>query len=167
MGTQLVCGDIFAADVEALVNPVNCVGVMGKGLALQFKERFPENFRRYAEICKAGKLQPGTMFVWPTGSETGLRYVVNFPTKRHWRDPSTMDYVERGLDALIVTVQQLGIRSIATPALGCGNGGLVWPQVREAMLIRLAALTETDVRIYEPESSDWTVPERWGKEKQQ
>ncbi|MBR5949821.1 MAG: macro domain-containing protein [Actinomycetaceae bacterium] len=139
-------GDIFESGAEALVNPVNCVGVMGKGLALQFKQRFPENFDHYAKMCARNGLRPGVLFVGDYGSnriitsswggllpckgESVARYIVNFPTKRHWRDKSLLADVEAGLGALALFVQEEGVCSIAIPPLGCGLGGLAWEDVR-------------------------------------
>src|SRR4051812_42763684 len=119
-------GDLLNASVEALVNTVNTVGVMGKGLALQFKRRFPENFRAYAAACKRGEVAIGRMFVTEMYGPTPPRYLINFPTKKHWRDPSQLEYVRAGLAALVGEIRTRGIRSIAVPPLGCGNGGLAW-----------------------------------------
>lgn len=140
-------GNIFQSRCEALINPVNCVGVMGKGLALQFKQLFPANFTSYAQACRAGALAPGRMHVFATGSPQP-RYIVNFPTKRHWRDPSRLDDVDQGLTALAHAIATNGIRSIAIPPLGCGLGGLPWPDVRALILQRLANLDHTDAVIY-------------------
>jgi O-acetyl-ADP-ribose deacetylase (regulator of RNase III) len=143
-------GNLLEADVEALVNTVNCVGVMGKGLALQFKQEFPENFEEYRRACQSGEVKPGQMFVVPTGRLTNPRYIINFPTKRHWKNPSRIEDIETGLLALIETVKQLGIHSIAVPPLGCGNGGLAWARV--APLIEAAFVQVPNVRvlIFEP-----------------
>ena len=108
-------GDILAEDAEALVNTVNCVGVMGRGIALQFKKAFPENFRTYAEACKRGEVQPGRMFLFETGELTNPRYIINFPTKRHWRGNSRIEDIEAGLEALGDVIRERGIRSIAVP----------------------------------------------------
>jgi O-acetyl-ADP-ribose deacetylase (regulator of RNase III) len=122
-------GNLLEADVKALVNTVNCVGEMGKGLALQFKQAFPENFEEYRRACQSGEVKPGQMFIVPTGRLTNPRYIINFPTKRHWKNPSRIEAIETGLLALIETVKQFGMRSIAVPPLGCGNGGLAWSRV--------------------------------------
>ena len=121
-------GDLLSEDAEALVNPVNCVGVMGRGVALQFKRAWPENFDVYAAACRRHEVQPGRMFVFENGGKAGPRYIVNFPTKRHWRDKSMIEDIEAGLSALVVEVRRRGIRSIAIPALGAGLGGLDWPR---------------------------------------
>ena len=109
-------GDLFSEDVDALVNSVNCVGVMGRGIALQFKKAFPENFKAYANACKRKEVQPGRMFVFETGALANPRYIVNFPTKRHWRGESRMEDIEAGLKALVREIKERNIRSIAIPA---------------------------------------------------
>src|SRR5271165_4633906 len=106
-------GDILAADTEALVNTVNCVGVMGRGIALQFKRAFPENFKAYAAACRRKEVQPGRMFVFETGALKDPRYIINFPTKVHWRGKSRLEYIESGLEALVADVERLAIHSIA------------------------------------------------------
>jgi O-acetyl-ADP-ribose deacetylase (regulator of RNase III) len=116
-------GDILNADAEALVNTVNCVGVMGRGIALQFKNMFPENFAAYARACDLGDVQPGRMFVYETGELTNPRYIINFPTKRHWRGKSRIEDIESGLQALREEIARRGIRSVAVPPLGSGLGG--------------------------------------------
>lgn len=113
-------GNILEENAEALVNTVNCVGVMGKGIALQFKQAFPENFLRYKKACTAKEVQPGKMFTFPTG-QLFPRYLINFPTKRHWKEKSRLEDIKAGLKALVAEVRQLGICSIAIPPLGCGN----------------------------------------------
>src|SRR5437764_14331113 len=126
---ELKRGNILHANAEALVNTVNCVGVMGKGVALQFKQAFPENFRLYSQACRAKEVRPGRMFIVPTlGSNP--RYIINFPTKRHWKGKSRLEDIRAGLAALVEEVQRLNIHSIALPPLGCGNGGLDWSEVR-------------------------------------
>ncbi len=116
-------GDILTENVEALVNTVNCVGIMGRGVALQFKKAFPENFAAYAEACKRADVQPGQLFVFET-SQMSPRYIINFPTKRHWRGKSRMEDIEAGLTALAEQIRERAIRSIALPPLGSGLGGL-------------------------------------------
>lgn len=143
-------GDILADDAEALVNTVNCVGVMGRGIALQFKKAYPENFKAYERACKSKSVQPGRMLIHDTSCITGPRYVINFPTKRHWRGKSKLKDVETGLAALVADVQRLGIRSIAVPPLGCGLGGLDWGVVRPMIEQAFAPLPDLVVRIYEP-----------------
>src|SRR6201987_4374327 len=125
---ELTQGDILNASVEALVNTVNCVGVMGRGIALQFRKAFPENFKAYEAACKRKEVVPGRMFVYETGLLTGPRFVINFPTKRHWKGKSRIKDIEAGLVALAREVKDRGIRSIAVPPLGCGLGGLDWSE---------------------------------------
>lgn len=147
---QILRGDLLAAEAEALVNPVNCVGVMGAGLALQFKLAYPENFEAYRAACAAGQVQPGTMFVHPTGLIVRPRWIVNFPTKRHWRDAARLEDIVAGLQALAQEVQCRDIRSIAVPALGCGLGGLRWVEVRPCIESAFSALPAVRVLIFEP-----------------
>ena len=116
-------GNLLKADVEALVNTVNCVGVMGKGIALQFKQAFRDNFQAYANACKKGEVNLGCMFVCPTNRMINPKYIINFPTKRHWKEKSKLEYIEQGLNALVAEVRRLGIKTIAIPPLGCGYGG--------------------------------------------
>lgn len=141
--------NIFESSAEALVNPVNCVGVMGKGLALQFRQAYPENFQAYAQVCARGEVRPGRVLVY----ETGLvqpRWIINFPTKRHWRDRSRLEDIEAGLVDLVRVVRELGIRSIAVPPLGCGLGGLDWGEVRPRIEAALGSLEGVEVQIYGP-----------------
>ena len=143
-------GDLFTEDAEALVNTVNCVGVMGRGVALQFKQRFPENFKSYAAACKRGDVQPGRMYMFETGELGNPRFIVNFPTKRHWRGKSRMSDITLGLTALRSVIQEHGIRSIAVPPLGSGLGGLNWTDVRKHIIGALENLEETRVVVFEP-----------------
>ncbi len=143
-------GDIFDEDVEALVNTVNCVGVMGRGVALQFKRAFPANFTAYAERCKSGEMRPGQVFVFETKNLGNPRYIVNFPTKRHWRGKSRMDDIESGLESLVSEIKTRGIQSTALPALGSGLGGLDWRQVRSKLAAALEPLEGVRVVIFEP-----------------
>lgn len=131
-------GNLLEADVHALVNTVNTVGVMGKGIALQFKKAFPANFKAYANACKRSEVELGSMFVFDNGQITSPRFVVNFPTKGHWRSKSKIIDVERGLDDLVEVIRERGIESIALPPLGCGNGGLDWTVVEPIIRNRLA-----------------------------
>lgn len=116
-------GDILAAQAEALVNTVNCVGVMGRGIALQFKQAYPENFKRYEAACKRGDVVPGKMLVVESSELTWPRFIINFPTKRHWRGKSRIGDIEVGLADLVTVVRDRNIRSIAVPPLGSGLGG--------------------------------------------
>ena len=127
---EFVRGDLFDADVEAITNAVNCIGVMGKGIALEFKKRFPQNFIAYKAACDNGELHLGKVFIFDNGPSTKPRYIVDFPTKNHWRDASCLQDIRTGLDSLAAELDRLKIGSIAIPALGCGLGGLDWPDVR-------------------------------------
>ena len=143
-------GDILESKAEALVNTVNCVGIMGRGIALQFKEKFPENFKAYAAACERRELQPGRMFVFPTGWMTGPKYIINFPTKRHWRGKSRLEDIEAGLVALRDVIREKHIASVAVPPLGSGLGGLDWKQVRTRIERALGSLSDVHVAVYEP-----------------
>lgn len=143
-------GDLLADRSEALVNAVNCVGVMGAGVALAFRRRFPENFRAYAAACRRNEVAPGRMFVFETGAESPPRYLVNFPTKRHWRDASRMEDIVAGLQSLREEVRARAIGSVALPALGCGLGGLPWPEVRAVIAEGLRGLEGARVTVYRP-----------------
>ncbi|SKN08463.1 RNase III inhibitor [Mycobacteroides abscessus subsp. massiliense] len=143
-------GDLLAADTQALVNTVNCVGVMGKGIALQFKRRFPENFRAYEKACKQGEVAIGAMFVTETAQLDGPTYIVNFPTKKHWRSPSHLSYVTAGLADLTKIIRERHITSIAIPPLGAGNGGLNWPEVEPLIIAAFKDLPDVRVVLYAP-----------------
>ncbi len=143
-------GDILVEDVEALVNTVNCVGVMGRGIALQFKKTFPENFKAYADACKRNEVQPGRMFVFETGRLTNPRYIINFPTKRHWRGKSRMEDIDDGLKALAEEIRDRDIRSIALPPLGSGLGGLNWREVRPRIEAMLQEFSHLKAVVFEP-----------------
>lgn len=157
-------GNLLDADTEAFVNTVNTVGVMGKGIALMFKEAFPDNFKAYEAACKGKDVQVGKMFVTERRDLMGPRWIINFPTKQHWRNPSKMDWIVTGLEDLKRTVFELGIRSIALPPLGSGNGGLAWPEVRARIEAVLGDL-EADVVVYEPISEYQNVMKRAGVER--
>lgn len=143
-------GNLLAADAEALVNTVNTTGVMGKGIALQFKRAYPAMFKDYARTAKNGGIKLGQMHVWPTGQMTGPRYIINFPTKGHWRAQSKLRDIAKGLEDMVGVVRALGIRSVAVPPLGCGNGGLDWSDVRPLIVKAFEALPEVDVVLYPP-----------------
>jgi O-acetyl-ADP-ribose deacetylase (regulator of RNase III) len=142
-------GDLIAADVDALVNPVNTDGVMGKGLALQFKKAFPDVFADYARACKDGKVEIGRVHV--VQRSTPPLFVINFPTKKHWRQPSKLEYIESGLADLVAQIRRLKIRSIAVPPLGCGLGGLDWRDVKPRIAGALGSLPDVRVVLFEPE----------------
>lgn len=146
-------GDIFKEDADAIVNTVNCVGVMGRGIALQFKKRFPENFKVYEVACKQKEVVPGKMFVHKTGSLIGPKYVINFPTKRHWRGASRMEDIETGLENLAEVITEFNIESIAIPPLGCGLGGLDWTEVRNRIESTLSQLPNIEIIVFEPKGA--------------
>lgn len=148
---EYVQGNLLFAGVKALVNTVNCVGVMGKGIALQFKHAFPPNFRAYKEACNAGDVKLGRMFVFNTKNElANPHYIINFPTKNHWREKSCMSDIENGLQDLTAVIQELNIRSIAIPPLGGGLGGLDWREVKPRVEESFVSLPEVHVLLYEP-----------------
>jgi O-acetyl-ADP-ribose deacetylase (regulator of RNase III) len=157
-------GNLLEARTEALVNTVNTVGVMGKGIALMFKERFDENFRRYAAACKAKEVQTGKMFVTQVHELDGPRWIVNFPTKQHWRAPSRMEWVLEGLQDLRCFLIEQQVKSIAIPPLGAGNGGLEWADVREQIELALGDL-DIDILVFEPTKQYQNVAKRAGVEK--
>jgi O-acetyl-ADP-ribose deacetylase (regulator of RNase III) len=148
MGIEFKKGSIFDEKADALVNPVNCVGVMGNGLALRFRRRFPKNFTAYARACKYDQVRPGKLFVHETGLETP-RLIVNFPTKVHWKQDSRIEYISDGLLSLIWLIREREIKSIAIPKLGCGLGGLKWEVVRDLIISNLEShlLKLQDVHI--------------------
>jgi O-acetyl-ADP-ribose deacetylase (regulator of RNase III) len=143
-------GNLLTADAEALVNTVNCEGFMGKGIALQFKRAFPESFEPYARACRAGQVRPGQVLVFSTGTLVNPKYIIQFPTKRRWREKSRIEYIEAGLRALVEEIRRLGISSIAVPPLGAGLGGLDWHDVRPLIERAFAALPDVTVLLYEP-----------------
>ena len=147
---ELTRGNLFESDAEALVNTVNCVGVMGKGIALQFKQAFPENFNDYAKACKAKKVRLGEMFFFSLNKLYNPKYIVNFPTKDHWRSKSRIQDIETGLEDLKRIVVEKEIKSIAIPPLGSGLGGLSWPKVKEKIEKAFADLPNIKVLLYEP-----------------
>ena len=151
MTIELAHGDLVAADVDALVNTVNTEGVMGKGLALQIKNAFPDVFAEYARACKQRTVAIGNMHI--VHRSTRPRFVINFPTKKRWRHPSKLEYIESGLGDLIIQVRKLDIRSIAIPPLGCGLGGLEWSEVKPRIIDAFTSLPEVRVVLFEPESA--------------
>jgi O-acetyl-ADP-ribose deacetylase (regulator of RNase III) len=150
---EVTRGDILKADAEALVNTVNCVGVMGRGIAAQFKRAYPKNFSTYQQACKRHEVQPGRMLIVETGPLANPRWVINFPTKRHWRGNSRLEDIDAGLAALVADVGRLGITSIAVPPLGCGLGGLDWAVVRPRIEQAFAALPDVTVLLFEPDGA--------------
>lgn len=151
MGLITAKGDLLKQyDVDAIVNTVNCVGVMGKGIALQFKKKWPENFKAYANACESGIVKPGKMYIYNAGALATPRYIVNFPTKKHWKDNSHVEYIQDGLKDLIEQINILNIRSIAVPPLGCGNGGLDWKLVKPLIINAFSTTPDVEVRLFEP-----------------
>lgn len=150
---EFVAGNLLDADAEALVNTVNSVGVMGKGIALQFKRAFPTNFQFYEKACRRGEVAPGKMLVFATKDLVGPRFIINFPTKRHWRSPSRMEYIEAGLDDLRHVIENLEIASIAVPPLGAGSGGPDWLNVKPRIERALSDLCDIRVLVFEPSNS--------------
>lgn len=158
-------GNLLEADAEALVNTVNTVGVMGKGIALMFKDRFADNFVRYAAACKAKEVRTGKMFITEVHELDGPRWIVNFPTKQHWKAPSQMAWIVEGLHDLRRFLVENRVKSVALPPLGAGNGGLAWDAVREEIVRALADLEGIEILVYEPTSKYQNVAKRKGTEK--
>lgn len=155
---ELVKGNLFEAPVEALVNPVNCLGVMGKGLAYEFSKRFITASSRYVKACQLGEVTIGKVYVVDLHRQDVLRYLIHFPTKKHWRDDSRLEWIESGLVSLVHEVRARGIRSIAIPALGCGYGGLAWPLVRLLIEKAMAGLSDVRTLVYEPHEAPSPLP---------
>jgi O-acetyl-ADP-ribose deacetylase (regulator of RNase III) len=152
MPIEITRGDLLAQDVEAIVNTVNTVGVMGKGIAYQFKKKWSENCKAYEKACKAGDVRVGKMFVHELGRLSGVRpyFIINFPTKAHWRSPSKLSYIEEGLQDLVRVIRDYQIRSIALPPLGCGNGGLDWNIVKPIIIEALKPLEQiVQIKLFE------------------
>lgn len=158
-------GNLLEADAEALVNTVNTVGVMGKGVALMFKDAFPENFKAYERACKNKEVRLGKMFVTERTNLIGPKWIINFPTKGHWKYPSKIEWIEQGLDDLRRVIEQHHIRSVAIPPLGSGNGGLKWTDVRPLIAEKLDNIEGTTVFVYEPIAQYHNVAKRAGVEK--
>ncbi len=162
---QFTKGNLLDADVEAVVNTVNTVGVMGKGIALMFKERFPENFKAYEAASKRKEIAVGRMFVTASAELSGPRWIINFPTKKHWRHPSKLHWISDGLKNLRIVIAEKQIRSIAIPPLGSGNGGLDWAAVRPLIEAELGQLEGVRVIVYEPTAKYQNVAKGRGVEK--
>lgn len=146
-------GNLLEANVEALVNTVNCVGIMGKGIALQFKQAFPDNFKEYEKACKKGEVRLGRMHVYHTDSLFNPKFIINFPTKKHWRSKSKIKDIEHGLEHLVKVVKKNRIKSIAIPPLGSGLGGLNWLNVRKLILEKFNRLPGVELHLYEPKGA--------------
>ena len=148
-------GDLLQSDAEALVNTVNCEGYMGKGIAYQFKLKFPNNNKDYVKACKNGTLRPGKLHVYKESE----KIIINFPTKDKWREKSRMEYIEDGLDALVLLIKEFNIKSIAIPPLGSGNGGLIWNDVKQVLAKKLEdTAKQVAIYIYEPSRNFATTP---------
>lgn len=158
-------GNVLASKAEALVNTVNTVGVMGKGIALMFKEAYPQNYDAYRKACSRGEVKIGEMFVTEPLRLGGPKWIVNFPTKKHWRQPSQLSWIEDGLADLRRVIEELGIKSIALPPLGSGNGGLDWSEVRPLIVGALGSLSDVDISVYEPTERYQNVAKRNGVQK--
>ena len=158
-------GNLIEEPVEALVNTVNTVGVMGKGIALMFKEAFPENYRAYEEACKRKEVRIGRMFVTENVALRGPRWLINFPTKKHWRQPSKLEWIKEGLQDLRRVIEEKKIQSIAIPPLGCGNGGLDWSDVRGEIEGALGSLESVEIVVFEPTAKYQNVAKPTGVSK--
>jgi O-acetyl-ADP-ribose deacetylase (regulator of RNase III) len=158
-------GNLLQAEAEALVNTVNTVGVMGKGIALMFKEAFPDNFRAYERACKDGQLHVGDLLIFQRKQLGGPKWIVNFPTKKHWRNPSQLAWIEQGLAKLRNFIIDENVKSIALPPLGSGNGGLDWAKVKPIIVAALDDLSGVQVIVYEPTREYQNVAKRKGVEK--
>lgn len=146
-------GNLLHDEAEALVNTVNCVGIMGKGIALQFKQAYPDVFTEYEKACRREEVQPGKMHIVETKTLFNPKYIINFPTKRHWKNKSRMEDIESGLVDLIKVIKELNIKSIAVPPLGCGNGGLRWVEVQPKIEAAFEQLLDVEVHLYQPAGS--------------
>jgi O-acetyl-ADP-ribose deacetylase (regulator of RNase III) len=153
MPVTIKSGDLLKDKSEAIVNTVNCVGVMGKGIALQFKQRWPQNFKIYAAACARGEIKPGKVFIYDLGEWAEPRFIINFPTKAHWRGDSKIEYIEKGLRDLVSQVERLRINSIALPPLGCGNGGLDWNTVKQLIFDTFKDHPQIQVDLFEPKGA--------------
>ena len=162
---RFIQGNLLEAPVEALVNTVNTVGVMGKGIALMFKEAFRANFLAYEEACEHHEIKIGRMFVTETHALSGPKWIINFPTKKHWRQPSKLEWITEGLGDLKRVIEQNQIHSVAVPPLGSGNGGLNWSDVRQEVERILGHLENVEVVVYEPIEKYQNVAKRTGVEK--
>lgn len=158
-------GNLLESDADALVNTVNTVGVMGKGIALMFKERFPENYRLYASACKLKEVRTGHMFVTAVHELDGPKWIINFPTKQHWRASSQLSWIHDGLADLKKVIVDNQIKSIAVPPLGAGNGGLQWDSVKAEIDSVLSDLSDVEIVVFEPTEKYQNVAKREGVQK--
>lgn len=145
MPIKYVKGDIFEADTQTIVNTVNCVGVMGKGLALEFKKRYPKMYEEYRKEYEKGRLDIGRLHLYKDNSN---HWILNFPTKKHWRQKSRLEYIRKGLETFAEKYRDWGIKSIAFPQLGCQLGGLNWKDVKPIMEHYLKNLPDLSAVIY-------------------
>lgn len=150
MGIKVIQANIFDVPSDAVVNPVNCVGVMGAGLAKQFKHRHNENYRHYAAACRERRVHIGQMFVTRVDDGSPYKFIINFPTKFHWENGSKLEYIQEGMSSLIETIDLLEIQSISIPPLGCGKGGLMWSIVKPVIVSYLEDKANLDVKLFEP-----------------
>lgn len=148
---RFITGDIFDAKTDAIVNTVNCVGVMGRGIALQFKQTYPDNFTAYKVACQHGEIVMGRMFVFETGQILNPRWIINFPTKQHWREKSRLEDIDTGLADLVEEIRKRNIHSIAIPPLGSGLGRLNWSDVRSRIEQAFAGVEDVEVIVFEPD----------------
>ena len=162
---KFVKGNLLQAKVEALINTVNTVGVMGKGIALMFKEAFPDNYKQYESACKGGQVEVGRMFVVRRNEFFGPKWIINFPTKKHWRHPTKIEWIIEGLKDLRRFILENKIKSIAVPPLGCGNGGLEWADVRNIIQDVLSDIEDVDIYVYEPTLKYQNVAKKEGVQK--
>ncbi len=159
---KYLTGNILDSEAEALVNTVNTVGVMGKGIALQFKKAYPNNYKAYNQACKEERVRIGKLFVTKDGNvSTGEKLIINFPTKKNWRKPSEYEYIEKGLVDLLNVIDNYKIKSIAIPPLGAGNGGLEWQKVK-ILISKYLSHVDVDVLVYEPST---VIKEKLKKER--
>ncbi|MBE0448869.1 MAG: macro domain-containing protein [Actinobacteria bacterium] len=158
-------GNLLDARVDALVNTVNEVGVMGKGIALQFREAYPESAREYMEAAQRGAVRVGHVLVTPSHSLMGPQWIIHFPTKRHWRQPSKLEWIKNGLDDLARVLKEIGVHSVALPPLGCGNGRLDWREIKPIIEKSLASLTDVEIVVFEPSMKYQTEAKNHGVEK--
>lgn len=146
-------GDLLNEQTDAIVNTVNCVGIMGKGIALQFKKRWPENFSLYELACKRNEVVPGKMFIFTTGTFSNPKFIINFPTKRHWKGKSRIEDIKSGLVDLVQIIKKLEIKSISLPPLGCGLGGLDWDEVKPIIENAFSSVPEVECVVYLPKET--------------
>lgn len=160
-------GDLLQSRAQALVNPVNTMGIMGKGIALQFKEAFPANFKLYAAACKNKELEPGKLLSnWDTNLLYGRKLIINFPTKTNWRLPSKYEYIEKGLVALRDLIRKENIQSVALPPLGCGNGGLDW-NIVQPMIENYLGNLPADIFVYSLNENIKALLQQQGRKKRE